>query len=303
MDNWDDLRVFLAAARGGSSRAAAEALGINQSTVSRRMRSLEERAGVRLLDRSSTGFSLTEAGAELLELAEGMERAVSEVERRLHGRDLELEGSVRLSLPDFLLSGVAAHLASFATDYPRIEVELIVDNGFVNLTRREADLALRLAASPPEHLVGRRVASLAMAVYGAAGYVDALRVRGAVEDQLRAAAWVRWDEPWQGSPPERWIDAHAPGAPIRSRVNTSAAHSELLAAGLGLGIAPCFSGDTDPRLVRLVDGEGASLEFGFGLWILTHADLRTTARVRALMRHLGDALAAQRPRFAGTHDG
>jgi len=291
MQNWDDLRVFLATARAGSSRGGARDLGVNQSTVSRRIGQLEQRTGVRLFDRLPSGFVLTEAGDELLALATEVEDRVALLDRRLQGRDVQLRGPVRLSLPDFAVQPTAPHLARFAAQYPQIELDVIVDNGYVNLTRREADLAMRLGTKAPEELHGRRVASVWTAPYGSKSYL-AGRPRPL---DLAALDWVRWDEVWRQLPPERWIDAHIPAERVRARVNTSLVHTELVAAGLGVGLKVCWSADADPRLQRAAPPQ----DFGLGLWLLTHEDLKRTARVRALLRFLGDALAAERGRFEG----
>lgn len=291
MHDWDDLRVFLATARSGSSRAAARELRLNQSTVSRRVSQLEDKLGVRLFDRRSSGLVLTVAGAELLDLALEVQERMDTLNRRLHGRDVALRGTVRLSLPDFAIGPVAAHLPGFAEQYPRIDVDLVVDNGFANLSHREADLVLRLASSPRPHLIGRRISPALLTVYGSATYL-ATRERPL---DLTRLHWFRWDEPWAEVPTEQWITANVPADRIRGRINTSQAQAELLAAGRGVGFKLCFTGDADPRLQRAAP----PMDFGMALWLLTHDDLKNTARVRALMRYLGDRLARDRPRFIG----
>ena len=110
--------------------------------------------------------------------------------------------------------------------------------------------------------------------------------------------WIRWDEPWRGLPTERWISANIPNERVRARVNTSLASGELVALGVGVGFKLCYVGDSDPRLRRI----GPPIDFGFGFWALTHRDLKRTARVRALLRFLGDALAAEADRFVGPED-
>ncbi len=285
--------MFLAVARAGSSRAGAGALGVNQSTVSRRIGQLEAPARVRLFDRRPSGLVLTEAGEELFELAEDVEVSVGTVDRRLAGRDLELSGAVRLSLPDFLVGEVARHLTAFSSDYPKITVEVIADNGLVDLSRRDADIALRLSDGPPQQLVGRRIAPVKFAVYGAPSLLDP------DSTELSSLNWIRWGERWRDGQPEQWIDARIPVERTKARINSSVAHAELVAAGMGVGIMPCLSGDADPRLVRV----GDLLDFDLSLWVLVHEDLRKTARVRSLMRFLGDALATDRERFVGNAPG
>lgn len=289
MDNWDDLRLFLATARAGSSRQAGRELGINQSTVSRRIRKLEDHSGARLFDRRPGGLSLTEAGEELLALAGDVEDRIAVLDRRLQGRDETLRGQVRLSLPDMFVGEIAAPIARFGQRYPDIEVEVVTDNSNVRLTHREADLALRVAGTPPEQLIGRRIAPLQFAIYGARGgdYPEAF--------DPSALPWVRWEERWDFFPTERWLEAHVAPEQVRARVNSSHAQAELVAAGVGVAWQPCYSADSDPRMVRL----GEPTDFGLTLWLLTHEDLRKTARVMALMRFLGDALSAERERFLG----
>ncbi|MFT7625752.1 MAG: DNA-binding transcriptional LysR family regulator [Myxococcota bacterium] len=294
MHDWDDLRVFLATARSGSSRAGARRLRLNQSTVSRRVAQLEERLAVRLFDRQPGGLALTEAGTELLQLATEVEERMDTLNRRLHGRDEALGGVVRVSLPDFAVKPVVSHLGAFADLYPRIDVEVIVDNGLANLSHREADLVLRLATSPRPQLIGRRIASVRLAVYGSTEY---LKGRQWPTDVTRLD-WIRWDHPWHQAPMERWIEQNVPEDRVRGRINTSLAHAEIIASGLGVGFKPCYAGDADPRLERA----GPPVDFGLALWLLTHDDLKNNARVRALMRFLGDALAKERLRFIGADD-
>ncbi len=291
MENWDDLRIFLVTARTGSSRASARQLGINQSTVSRRIRQLEERSAARLFDRRPSGLVLTEAGEELLVLATEVESRVDDVDRRLQGRDVELRGTVRLSMPDMMVQPVAPHLARFAVACPAIDVEVIVDNALVSLSHREADLVLRLSTNPPSQLVGRRIAPLRVAIYGSATATAGL----SLPLDPSGVDWVRWDEVWRVLPTEAWIDAHVAPEQVRACINTSFAHTELLAAGIGVGIAPCMISDADPRLRRLCP----PMDFGLVLWLLTHSDLMHTGRVRALLRFLGDALSQDRDAYIG----
>lgn len=291
MQSWDDIRIFLALARAGTSRAAADSLGVNQSTVSRRLARLEQDAGVRLFERLPGGLVLTAAGEELLASAEHIDDAVADLDRRLLGRDTQLRGRVRLSMPDFMVGPTAPILARLGARYPAITIELMVDNGYVDLTHREADLALRLSTSAPDQLVGRRLAPARAAIYGAPAYLDA---QPQPLDPTRMD-WLGWDEPWRGIPPERWMSANLEPHRVRARVNTNLALCELSAAGLGVAFQLCFTGDADPRLRRV----GDPWDFGLSLWLLTHADLRSTARIRALMRGLGDALADQRAQLYG----
>jgi DNA-binding transcriptional LysR family regulator len=285
MEPWDDIRLFLALARGRTSRVAARHLGVNQSTVSRRLSALEEASGVRLFERGPTGLVLTEAGHEVLVAAERIEEEFAVLERQVLGRDTRLAGRIRLSLPDLGVAACAPTLAEFSRLYPDVNLEVTVDNGYVELGHQQADVALRLGTGPPEHLVGRRIAATRVAVYASPAYLD----RQPDPSRLADLDWVRWEEPWRRIPPERWTDEHVPPERTRARVNTNLALVELLAAGLGVGFQLCLTADVDPRLRRVA--EPAS--FGLSLWLLTHEDLRRTSRIRAFLRFVGDALTAK----------
>ena len=174
MFEWSDLRPFLAVARAGSLSAAARALGVNHSTVFRRIAALESALDVRLFDRLPNGYCLTAAGEEMLARAERVEAEVLGIDRRIAGQDVRPQGSVRVSTADTIAYGLLPrHLMSFREANPGITVELAVESRFVNLTRREADVALRPSRDPDGDMVGRRVSDIAFAVYGAPEYFAA----------------------------------------------------------------------------------------------------------------------------------
>jgi len=286
--NWDDVRVFLAMAQAGTTTDAADRLGINQSTVSRRLKQLETDAGAALFERRSRGLVLTEAGREMLEHAEAIAARFDTLGRRLVGRDIQFAGTIRVSVGDFLVEPLTPPLAEFGLRYPDIEVQLTVSSELVNLGRQEADVIVRLSATAPEHLFGRRVAKAALAVYGSNAHFERLERVG-----LEGLDWIRWDHRWSGIPPERWIDANIPAERCRARIDSGLASRELVAAGLGVGFQLCRTADLDPRLYRLSE----AFDFGMSLWLLTHPDLRRTARIAALMSFVGDALIEQRRSF------
>lgn len=289
MMNWDDLRYFLAAARHGSSRAAARALDVNQSTISRRLAQLEGDNGVRLFDRRARGLTLTDAGRGVLEAAEEIEARLALLELQVVGQDTSLVGPIRVSLPDVMVGTLAPIIARFARKYPAIQTYFLIDNGYINLSQHEADVVVRLGVEVPDHLVGRRIAGVTAGIYGATAYLDT-RPNDA---DLASHSWVRWDTPWRGTPPERWIDANVPASKVCAVVNTNAAYDALVAAGVGVGFQACFVGEAEPRLRTI----GPPFDFGLSLWLLTHEDLRRTARVAAFMKFVGDELAAERPYF------
>lgn len=292
----NDLRVVLAVARGGTLAAAARRLGVNHSTVFRRLGALERRLGERLFDRLPEGYAATEPCAAIVAAAERIEAELHDLDRRLLGQDRRPQGTVRLTAPDDMAEHLLmAPLTRFAAAYPEITVELALQNRLFDLTRREADAALRPTSAPPETLVGRQVATVATAVYAA---------RHSVTDRKAAALatlpWVAWEAGGGPAVSARWLGTHVPEARVVFRSNSML---NLLAAarhGLGAALLPCYLGDATPQLVRL----GPPLaELDSGLWLLTHTDLRRSARVRVLLDFLYRELRARAADLDGTAAG
>jgi DNA-binding transcriptional LysR family regulator len=287
--NWDDLRVALAVARSGSVRAAARALGVSHSTVLRRVQELETAAGVRLFERTAERYALTNAGQDVFDTAQELEEAVVALERRVEGRDLRLSGPIRVTLPDPLLPSLLPIFKRFAESYPEIDTTLAIAVEYLDLAQREADVALRIASEPPPDLVGRRVADIACGIYGSKRYLQGRSTR-----TLERLAWVGWPETLAMAFP-RWMQAHVPKTQVALRVDSSWAVRDAVDADVGVALLPCAIGDarSDWRRLRLVP------EVRAPLWILTHRDLRATARVRVLRDTLWEALGEQRDLYEG----
>ena len=280
--NWDDLRVFLAVARAGSLSGAARSLGVNHSTVFRRIAGLEETLGVRLFERLPTGYALTPAGEETLGIVESIETEVATLDRTVAGQDLRLSGTVRITAVDMIAFWLLPdHLRRFRAAHPGIEVEIVVGNEALNLSRRETDMALRISNSPPETLVGRRVGKLVFAIYGAPDYCAS---RPGTD--LAQHDWIGFDS--AHAPLTRQLEKLLPGARPAVRSNSVACTIRLATAGLGLALLPCAIADQKPDLIRVAELPDA---FGLDLWLLTHEDLRHTARIRAVLEFLTPALA------------
>lgn len=289
-ENWDDLRLFLAVARAGSLSGAARALGVNHSTVFRRIGAFEEMLGVRLFDRQPNGYVLTAAGEEMRDTALRIEEEITALGRKITGQDLRLSGTVRITTVDMLALGLLPrHIASFRRTYPGIEVELIVGNVTLNLSRREADVALRVGNEPPETLFGRRVGRLAFAVYGSASaYANSTGTR------LEEQPWIGFDAEHEAL--VRRFAHFLPEVRPVYRVNSVAAAIAAARAGIGLAPLPCGLADLDPDLVRIAPLPDT---FTLDLWLLTHEDLRRTARIRAFLDFLAAALAKEAPLLEG----
>ena len=274
---WDDLRFVLAVGRHGTLAAAGRGLGVNHSTVFRRIGTIEQRLGARLFERHRDGCTPTPAGEEMIALAERLEGEVDDLERRLAGRDTRPSGTVRITTTDTLLVGALAPvLAGFRAAHPEIELEVVADNQFLSLSKRDADVAIRPTAAPPETLVGRRVCGIATAVYGSAAYLR----EAPPPDDLALHRWVGADDSLTSLASTRWLRATLNNRQPAVRANTVLGLVAAAKAGMGLAALPCFLGDAAPELQRI----GPPVEtLGTELWLLTHRDLRNVARVRPFL--------------------
>lgn len=295
--DWDDLRVFLAIAKAGSLAGAARTLGVNHSTVFRRLNAFEERLGVRLFERLASGYALTVAGEEMQASALRVEAEVEQLDRRIAGRDLRLEGTLAVTTTDTLaLLYLGPHLRAFHDAYPGIRLDLLLDVQYVNLSKRQADVAIRPTSSPPETLVGRRVAEVAVAPYAARDYLAVRQATAGTAPELRDLEWLMVDETLAHLPLVRWAERHLDGVDVAMRSNNLAGLMAAAAHGFGATLLPCFMGDAEPTLARLAP---PIPEAGTALWLLTHEDLRHTARVRAFMDFMAAAIQADTARLDG----
>jgi DNA-binding transcriptional LysR family regulator len=299
MDDWNDFRLVLAVQRARSLTAAAGALGIDHSTAFRRLRALEERRGVRLFERLPGGvYQPTDAGARVAAVAERMEDEALALDRDLSGRDHRLCGRLRVTSSETLaFSRLTPHLAAFRRAHPGIVVELVIDNRVLSLSRREADIALRPIRPKEGDLWGRRLAPVAWGLYAAPDYLDAqggLLARG---NDLARHAVIGWEEGTSGIEAADWLARRVPPEAFVYRTNSLV--NQLIAAksGIGLALLPCYLGDREEGVARALRKPVPDLKGE--LWIVTHADLKSTARVRAFFDIVGAGLAQESRWFEG----
>ncbi len=279
MTSWDDLRVFLAVARAGSASAAALALGISQPTVSRRVAALARELGIELLRPGARGLELTTAGERLRGQAERIDRAVLAARRAVDRLDVRPLGAVRLTAPEGLgLVVVAPRLEAFGRQHPGIDLVLVAESAVANLSRREADLALRFVRPRQRELVMRRLAAVPFAPYASPRYLRG-HPREPGAGIVGGDELVALHESLESSPDSAWLRAHAPHHRVRVRVRTQLALRAALLAGAGVGILPDYLGD-DPGLRRL--GAGPVLERD--LFLVYHRALRSAERVQVVAR-------------------
>lgn len=296
MFEWDDARHFLAIHRKGSLSAAARQLGVNQSTVGRRLLTLEERLGTKLFIRTRDGYRIAPAGERLLPHAERMEDEATAIAREIAGQTTSLCGTVRVTAADlFGARIIAPMLVRFHERYPDIDLELDADNRMRSLSKREADIAVRLGGHNESSLAVRKVGLLGNAAYASKGYV-------AKRGRPREGAWeghdfIGYAEPLMGAPESVWTEERADeGRVVLRTINTLAA-IEATVGGLGITVLPCYAGDAEPELVRLVPSSKLTRN---PIQLVVHEDMRQSARIRAISDFLAEEIRAIAPRLLGT---
>jgi len=294
---WDDFRLVQAVAETRSLAGAADALGVNHSTVFRRLGALEGSLGARLFERSRSGYAPTATGEEMVRLAEKMAEEIVAVERRITGQDLRPSGELRITTNDTLLVHLMTPiLASFRRAYPEIHLDVLISNQSLSLSKRDADVAIRASERPGDTLVGRRVASIAWGIYGRA---DALGGGSFDPTDLRAHEWVGYADNLSGLRAAKWLRERAGEDRIVYKINTVLGLAEAAAAGIGLAVLPCFIGAATPGLIRF---SGPEADMDASLWLVTHPDLKATARVRSFMEHAGRELGRRRAMIEGREE-
>ncbi len=298
MDDWNDARLILAIARDRSLTTAAKTLRIDHSTVFRRLTALESRLGP-LFERGPGGtYEPTPTGTRTALAAERMEDAALGLARDLAGRDARLTGRLRVTCSETLAYRLLTpYIARFRAEHPGIVVELAIDGRVLNLSRREADIALRVARPREGDLWGRKLADVAWGAYGAPDHLEARPPLNAVED-LAGHALIGWEENAAGINAADWLTNTMPVSAIVYRTNSLINQMVAARAGLGLAMLPCYLGDPEPGLVRALPS-GPIPELSRELWMVTHQDLKRTARVQAFFASIAAGIGADRSLIEG----
>ncbi len=289
--NWDDLRYFLAIARNNSLSAAGRALNVSQPTVSRRLAAMEAQFGVTLFERTRAGYELSVPGAEIFDTVQNIEQELNSIDRRVFGQDWRLAGSLRVTCTEVMANlYLTPHLAAFLEEHPQIDLSVICTFQHLSLSRREADVAIRMTNQPPDTLTGRRLANAAMAIYSSA---DKFEHPGGKPGHA-SWDWIGWqDEAYN----RMLITGPFPDAKIRHRVDDMQTMCAMVRAGLGVAILPCYMGDTDKGLHRAT--AELMIENAPDLWLLSHPDSKNVARVRAFMDFIAKRIIDDRDLFEG----
>ena len=288
--NWDDLKFFLAVARIGTLRGAAESIRVNHTTLTRRLSIMEERVGSRLFDRSKSGLMLTQLGEDLMPHAERVEDEMTAASRVIVGRDALPSGTIYVSMPHGLaMTSIMDDLVEFAALCPDISLNMTFANDVADLTRREADVSLRVSNEVTDDVVGRKLVQMSQAAYCTKEYAGRVRNNGGEGLHL-----IGWHEP-EGVTTTKWVqDSYYPNAKLRHRVSELVPLITLAAAGLGMAYLACNLGDRHPGLIRAPFQKPLPYR---SLWLLLHRDLRNTARVRLLVDFLAAQIKSRRNEF------
>jgi DNA-binding transcriptional LysR family regulator len=298
--DWDDFRYFSAVAHSGSVRGAATELGVNPSTVTRRLDALERHLGVLLFARTAHGLQITAEGSGVIGEVDAVADRLGAIESVLIGTDQRLAGCIRIAVPDvFAVRFLLADLAPFIAQYPEIDLQIIPAFQNLTLVPGQIDVAIYATDNPPQDMVGRPLNHIALAAYGSSVVLDGL---GGVSATLAdtgelAAAWVDWAA--KGEVMAMYADLrerYFPNVHVQLRCDQVLMQHACLRAHMGVGILPCYLGDADATLLRL---EHMPVQQGPTLWLLTHPDLRRTRRVQLLMEYVREVFVRRENELKG----
>ncbi len=288
--DWDDVRHFLEVAKARSLSGAAEKLGVNQSTVSRRVAALEKRLGAQLFDRApGSGWVLSLAGEQVLGLAEHMADNAQQISTAVMRNRTELSGVIKVTCGDAgTQSTIVQTIAGFSRLYPQIELSIHISDQTLDLAAREADVAIRVTSQPPPNVVGKRICSIGMAIYGTEELAEQIKT-GDRKIPVIVNSLDNMESP-------DWVQDLFPEYTAMHRCNTIPVKIETALQGIGVTKLPVVIGENTRGLVRIMPHK-SDVELGF--WVLSHVDLRSTARVRLFRDYLVEKFTAAAPMIAG----
>ena len=283
--NWDSLKVFLSIARFGSLSGAASDLEVNHSTIFRRLNALEAEIDGRLFERVNNRYELTTLGHELLDLAQNIENSFDRINRHIAGKDIQPKGIVKITAPNNIAYRyLPRYISEFNVLYPDIHLELLVSNQELNMSNRQADIAVRSTASPSEHLIGRQVCTLNWSVFASKAYEDKYGLPNNI-DELAKHVLIGATGDMSRLPAFIWQDKHFADQVI-TRCDDLTAMSYFVESGHGLAFLP--EDQSRPELIKLFAIQDSQPS---NIWLLTHADLRNVERIKLVMQYLAKAFS------------
>lgn len=285
MWQWDDVRYFLAISRSRSLSGAARALRVDHATVGRRLAAFESELGSSLFDRTPEGFAITAAGQAILSQCETMESAASSVDRLVAGHDARLSGLVRVATTEGLARAlVVPALATLARRHAELQIEVMTSATRLDITRRQADIAVRVGRPTDLDVICRKLGDCGFALYGARSYLAA---HGTPKRSERLSGQIAVS--YLGAP--TWFSAAFGVARVALLSNSPSVQLEAVSKGIGIGLFPCFLGDSHPELERLPQAEPPEPR---EVWLIIHRDLRRVAKIRLVATAIANAFDRNR---------
>lgn len=292
---WDDFRLIKAVAEARTLPAAAAVLRLDHSTVFRRLRQIETALGTAVFERHRSGYELTGAGVEIAALSSRLDEDIMSVLRRVAGQAPSPVGEVRIATSDALLFRLLLPvLAEFKRACPDVRLDLVTGNTALNLSRRDADIAIRATSAPPDTLIGRKIGPIAWSAYATTRPPKPITSESAlfaIDSQ-----WVGFGDALSGLAAAEYLRANVPDTRVACRFDTVGGVAAGIEAGIGIGFLPCFAGDRNPGLIRVIPPIAALTT---DLWLLTHADLRNVPRIRVLLDFVSERAGRLRPLLEG----
>ena len=288
MDNWDEIRTAFQVARLGTVSGAADVLGVHHATVIRHIDALEKRLGAKLFQRHARGYTPTEAGRDLLSVAQTTEDQFAQLASRIKGQGEVVSGELLVTAITGIADLISPVFAGFEAAHPHVLIRFLTDMRVFRLDYGEAHVAIRAGSQPqePDYVV-QPLTRLRTALYASRAYVEAHGIPSGIEDLARHRL-ICHDNPESRAPFYRWLRAHVPDEAITFRITESEAAYEAVRAGLGIGFLPFRIGTTDPGLVEVMPPQS---DWEAPLWIVTHVDLHRTLKVQSFLTHLRAAAA------------
>lgn len=290
--DWSDLQVFLAIARTGQLARAGAALGVDGTTTGRRLRRLEARIGAILFEQTREGQVLTEAGERLLVQVEAMAQSASAIDEARGGSaGIHLTGILRISVSEGFGSWfLASHIPDFVKAHPSLTLDLVANSGFLSLSKREADVAVMLSRPTGGPVVARKLSDYALRLYATPQYLAEAGTPKDPADLVKGYRLIGYIPDLIYAPELRYLDEIHPDLSISLRSSSINAQHQLISAGSGIGVLPCFIGDSDPRLVPVLPSKRIVRAF----WLVTHKDTHQLARIKAGRDWILQAVQANR---------
>lgn len=294
--NWDDLRIFLTVARSGAISRAARQIGMDHSTISRRISQLEYVIGASLFERQSSGLSLTRLGQDMLERAETVERNIIGMEAQLIGRDTEIGGTVRIAMMEGIASlYLSRRLLGLADRYPCITLEIVTSPQHIQVSRREADVFLSFFQADAKSVTSKKVGEFGLGLFASPEYLDRYGTPVGMSD-LSSHVFVDYVRDLIHIDPVRWLDDVIIDPRIAVTSSSMIAQMGCAAGGMGLVLLPYFAVEQETRLLRVLDGV---THVRRDVWLTVHNDLRGTGRIRAVERYISELLQIDRAYLLG----